>query len=420
MTLSELAAFVCAKVNQTEADDITAAKGFIRQRRDLIWNDQLWKDSLLEYRQTVAPTGYTTASTWLPAKGVLLLPSIIDRVLAARTDTSTLSVQRPEFYYRVNPDALSDTGAPTDFLILPPCVWEFDVATDVHMIVGNVADQATPLTTDLLATDGISVSRSSFLAATSDVWVAKTERIDAVSKVATTGTMTLAASTPDGLGILCPILRNTDTVAHTFGFSDTDDPNSVSASKTLAAGASISLVTTTIPAWTWPGKPYCWVMNPNGTYTGDGLALPNAGTYSGFITYNGTTLTAENGGDAVIVMAAATTAAPKRQRIRLVVKPDASLTLRVLAKRKPPTFTDDNDEPGINGIDNVLLAFGQADMLERERQYGKAQLKLQEAALLLTQLIGQETVQQAHNQRIMPNEGYGNPYDLWSHPPLTF
>lgn len=100
-----------------------------------------------------------------------------------------------------------------------------------------------------------------------------------------------------------------------------------------------------------------------------------------------------------------------RQRIRLVDIPSDSLTVRILGKRACPTFTNDLDVPALTGVDNCLLAFAHADMLERERQYGKAKLKVDNEALpLLEQLKANEAVQQAHNLRIIPENGYGDDY----------
>jgi hypothetical protein len=71
----------------------------------------------------------------------------------------------------------------------------------------------------------------------------------------------------------------------------------------------------------------------------------------------------------------------------------------------------DLESPAIRGSENCLIAFAQADMLERDEQYGKAQAKLQEALVLLQQLKAVETVQQAHNVSITPAGGYGDDYD---------
>ena len=116
----------------------------------------------------------------------------------------------------------------------------------------------------------------------------------------------------------------------------------------------------------------------------------------------------------LIALAATDTAAPLRQRIRLLETPEDATTVRVLGKRKCPAFTGDNDQPPVRGMENLLIAMAQGDMLERERQYGKANLKFQEGVALLNQFKAEETIQQAHNQRIIPDSGFGDPSEtLW-------
>jgi len=315
MTLLELATFICGKLNQSEAEDVTACKGFLLRRAKMLWGSQLWKDSLVEFTQVLTPTGYTNTSTWLPTKGVLLLPPDIERVLAVRSDSQHLNVQRPEFFYRVDFNNFAAKGKQMDFVLLPPCVWEWegDIQLSATYDSGTYPeDGAAAFTIDYLSADLVSVTRKQttlggfgggFLA------YVTTQRLDAWSKVATDGDV--------GLG-----------------------PTGEAVSVSLEADETV---------------------------------------------------------------------ARKRQRIRFTPVPDAdSMTVRVLGKRVMPTFTDDNDDFGLTGGDNVLIAFAQADMLQRERHYGKAQEVQQEGALLLQDLIAQEVVQQAHNQRIMPEEGYGS------------
>jgi hypothetical protein len=74
----------------------------------------------------------------------------------------------------------------------------------------------------------------------------------------------------------------------------------------------------------------------------------------------------------------------KYQRVRLFDSPtDITQSLLVLAKRRFRDLTSDQDTPQVQAIENALLAFGEADMLERARQYGKAQAKITEAGAML-------------------------------------
>src|SRR5882672_1376047 len=49
MTLSEMASFVCGIVQQSETDDLDTCKSFCTRRFDMVWRNQLWKDSLFSY-----------------------------------------------------------------------------------------------------------------------------------------------------------------------------------------------------------------------------------------------------------------------------------------------------------------------------------------------------------------------------------
>ena len=97
-------------------------------------------------------------------------------------------------------------------------------------------------------------------------------------------------------------------------------------------------------------------------------------------------------------------------RIRLDRVPTVTLataledlpTLLVLGKRRLSSFVRDSDAPMIRGSDNALIAFAQADMLERERQYAKAQAKVQEGQAMLALMIDTENNQSAGVVRLLP------------------
>jgi hypothetical protein len=74
----------------------------------------------------------------------------------------------------------------------------------------------------------------------------------------------------------------------------------------------------------------------------------------------------------------------------------------VLGKAPVSGFATDEDGPMLRGSDNCLIAFATADMLERGRQYGKAQAKLQEAGALLQQMLVVDQAQSAGIMRLIP------------------
>lgn len=90
-------------------------------------------------------------------------------------------------------------------------------------------------------------------------------------------------------------------------------------------------------------------------------------------------------------------------RIKPVPVPSSDGTLYVLGKLKWVQLAD-TDSPCLRGIDNALLAFAEGDMLERARQYAKAQAKYSEAAANVTLMEDIEKGQQQSVSRIIPLE----------------
>jgi hypothetical protein len=116
---------------------------------------------------------------------------------------------------------------------------------------------------------------------------------------------------------------------------------------------------------------------------------------------NGTVIFYLPGGAFFHQLQAFETAVPLRQRIRLLDKPSAALTLTVLGKREFVPLAD-YDSPVLSWSSNCLMDFAQADMLERDRQYAKAASKRAEAVALLDRARRVEVFQQAFNQRLIP------------------
>jgi hypothetical protein len=90
-------------------------------------------------------------------------------------------------------------------------------------------------------------------------------------------------------------------------------------------------------------------------------------------------------------------------RIKPVPVPSDDGSLYVLGKLKWVELGD-SDSPCLRGIDNALLAAAEGDMLERARQYGKAQVKFAEAAAMRKLMLDVEKGQQQSISRIIPLE----------------
>jgi hypothetical protein len=96
-------------------------------------------------------------------------------------------------------------------------------------------------------------------------------------------------------------------------------------------------------------------------------------------------------------------------RIKPVPVPQSAGTIYVLGKLKWVELGD-SDSPCLRGVDNALLAYAEGDMLERARQYGKAQAKYAEGKALEQVMTDIEKVQQQSISQVVPNEeGYYDP-----------
>lgn len=96
-------------------------------------------------------------------------------------------------------------------------------------------------------------------------------------------------------------------------------------------------------------------------------------------------------------------------RVRLFQVPEwgdgSAVSFLVLGKARLSGYEDDAAEPMIRGSDNCLIAYATGDMLERGRQYGKAQLKFQEGGAMLQQMISVDVAQSAGVMRLIPEVG---------------
>jgi len=96
------------------------------------------------------------------------------------------------------------------------------------------------------------------------------------------------------------------------------------------------------------------------------------------------------------------TTTPNTYRITVYPTPDTDTTFLIYGKRICPALTDDGDVSILRNCDNAIIAFAMGDMLERQRQYGKAQAKFQEAAEHLKGAKALET-EQANQPRRTKN-----------------
>jgi hypothetical protein len=97
------------------------------------------------------------------------------------------------------------------------------------------------------------------------------------------------------------------------------------------------------------------------------------------------------------------TADGNKLKLRLYPIPQASIEITLSGKRALIPLVNDSDRPIIRNIDNALIAFVQGDMLQRARQYGKADKVFAEAGALLQSIQNLENQQSARVQRVIPD-----------------
>lgn len=102
--------------------------------------------------------------------------------------------------------------------------------------------------------------------------------------------------------------------------------------------------------------------------------------------------------------------------IRFFPIPSQNTAMLVFGKRALVQLNADTDMPVLRNIDNALIAYATGDMLERQRQYGKAQAKFQEASAHLDLMRRIETEQAGRVQRVVPEQlepGWDGEYEFF-------
>lgn len=141
MNLVTMANYVCGKLRLTDATAVARCKNYIAQRYEMIYADQLWKDSLFafdfvwNYDGTDSYSYPPGNSQLLTQAGYFLLPQSVERLVALRTAANGLACRPFEFYFRNDFDAFLNEGTPFDFVLLPPVIAMTIPTTDGASVV---------------------------------------------------------------------------------------------------------------------------------------------------------------------------------------------------------------------------------------------------------------------------------------------
>jgi len=397
MNLADLTSYVCTKGQMIGTADIAAAKLFLSKRYELIYNSYLWKDSLVMVNVVVDPANADNA------EGIVLLPEVIDRVVAIRTADRSVRVHGLEDYYRQDFDKFTNTGAPYEFSLLSPVwfVWRGFVGLQTELSTGTAKitwrDTAGVRHVDTLALTAVNylddtpngglVVSGAGTAAANGTYIYGNEG-DGVYYYRKSATAAI------GVEVINPTLQRWTIVI-----------NGQPKYEIELAGDSAVLQ---VPLGTWVKVGAVALPVPTVAKTGDARieieSIFKADT-SEF------SLNPQFSGEAAGgTLALKDTRSPSYQRIRLFSIPSIVTTLKVLGKKKFTPLTLDSEEPEIKNLDNCLIALALGDLWHRRRQINKAQACYQEGAALLKELALLETVQAAHNSRFIPDGGAGDAY----------
>lgn len=380
MTLLQIATYICNLVGKTDSTSITRCKEYVRQHHQLIYDSALWRESLTVDRVTTEPDGriiyleltnggssYTSAPTVgftsttgsnATATAKLFNDSIGEVVLTNAGHN-----------YEDNPTVTFTGGAGTgaaatayasgysDQLILPQ---------NISQVLAITADNEELIPSEII---------TQFMADPSSInEKGNANKFSAISSVGinfnlVNGSLYFEAVDAEDAG------KKIEVVGRLKGDPDRIYKETV----TLAASPSTNVTF----------ESYSEITSLSKEETIDTIIVKNITGYDKFY-WNGWETKSEF------------------QRVRLYSRPEYDSTgpiqLTILGKKKIRPLTADTDAPMISGIDNALIKYGTADMLKRQRQYGKAQLETGEGDRLLAVARDAETNQTAKIMRIIPED----------------
>lgn len=421
MTLAELTSYVSVKTQNIQPNDLAAIQQFLSKRYELIYNSELWKDSL-----AIIPLQFDPVNNPDNTSGVLSLPQQVDRVVAVRTNCNSVRVNNLENYYRVDYDAFTANngnmwGAAREFSILYP-IWAALAPTTNNPFV----DQPNPGSYTTNAGGGLGTLNVTIPAGSIFKLVAgPNERGIVGGQVLVPGTTYILQAT---------FTSNTTVIGGTFNapFSGSLSFLSLAPSTVSYGPGATVFIQSSAPTdgaknikviWRDRKERFVQTLPLPVTLTpsdGSGFVEIEAifkpvtdGTLSVYINNSIPIATTSGPGTANIftitglTLGPAVLTSPKYSRIRLFGIPSVVMNIYVLCKKPFVPLDFPSETPLIKNLDNCLIAFATAEMLERDRQYAKAQAKNSEAVTLLKELSSLEAVQAANHEQFKPDNGYG-------------
>jgi hypothetical protein len=382
VTLSEIATYVCNLIGKTDTTSVTRCKEYIRQHHQLIYDSALWRESLIVERVTMEPdgrvthievtdggSGYTSAPTvGFSAGGTgYVAPTATAKLLNGKV--AEIILTKGGNGYETNPTITFTGGAGSG------------AAAKAY---------ATGYNDELILPQSI----SQVLAITADSVELRPE--DIITQYMVDPSALTESGTASGFSPITSVGINFDLLNGSLYFDVADasdagkkieivgkllgDPTRIyKETLTLAASPSVNV----------SFESYSEITSLSKEATADTVTVKNITGYDKFYWYGWETKA-------------------EFQRVKLYRRPEYDSTspiqLVILGKQKIRPLVSDTDAPMISGIDNALIKYGTADMLKRQRQYGKAQLETGEGDRLLAVARDAETNQTAKIMRIVPDD----------------
>lgn len=314
MTLVEMAEQVTERIGVTDDSTLGQAKKFLRRRYAMVYDSQLWSESLV-----------AVSMTNTDEDEIIHVPPVLGKVLQIRYGASgssrLLQPVNHQQIFQINPDALDEEGDRVAWTELSPsATWQPVASSNYFGIYSSSASDTTQQVTLRGYGDSFEYTFTLDLGGTGKVYqdvngsyISGLDVVEVMSKPVTQGRISLY-----------------------IGTSAFDVPTASTRVATLEHWQTVQ----------------------------------------------------------------------RQPRLRLLRAKAADATttesLLIYGKRNLAPLVDDYSAPQISQIDDVLIALATADMLERERQYGKAQLKVQEGNSLLANRMMQERNQSSIRSQIIP------------------
>lgn len=380
MNRAQLVDYITTQTGLIAPEDIAACQKFVSKRYELIYNSFLWKDTLGGVNINIDPADANNK------EGIVLLPEVIDHVVAIRQPSNSLRVYGMDDFYRIDYDQFTQQGSAWKFALLSPLwfIWR-----GVEGLTLNAAqDSVIPFKITWRDETGAQFVNTYTNMADFNSTNLGPNLIPVTAVYDGSGNYSITVTAGAVYSFTGDAFRN-------GGGTPSSSPAALQDNSNLYIGNPGDPVNATLQLWSSAKIEIESVFKPAtiGTVSLDGQSI------NGYTQPAGGTLQPTD------------TVSPSYQRIRLFPIPFVKVVLSVLGKRKFVPLDYDQEVPLIRNLDNCLIAFSCADMLTVARRFAQAQQKMQEGEILLKELAKLYAIQEANFQRFIPDStGLSDPW----------